>query len=474
MIEKSVRKLFGVTIVLLMAGSHSGHIGLLSEVYGQPAAAAEQVKQIELPFWDSADVQDVLGPVRFRTEPLTKEGLAEGYPAMLFGCDVPEDDAATLVYGWKLTGWDQKATRTVEVLRTRTRDGRVFTDTETVLSLTNPDWQGFVNIVRRPTDGQLFFFCWDAGRLQVWSSADGKKWDQLTKSAYVDHDAMNVIWYPPFQQFLNFQNTLQKHSKRYPDNIGEYRRVLSFRRSSDGVQWEWFSPPFLKDARYWTPDAEDPIDLEFYRSVVFPTKGRYVMLLQNYIAPPPEANSRRQTTKHGPRSEAEWAISRDGLNWSRPFRDEDATAQVSALAVQGPLKHDGVLRFYERDRVITGIREDRMFYATGRGNCEFSTPDFRMPPAGLSLNAKLLYQDGEGPTGRSYLMAELRDANNRVISGYERQRCLFENTDSAALPLRWDDRSGSELAGQTVRVRLFFRDARIYSISENSEGSRNP
>src|SRR5690606_16973602 len=120
------------------------------------------------------------------------------------------------------------------------------------------------------------------------------------------------------------------------DNINEYRRVLAFRRSKDGVVWEDFSPPFLQGKKYWTPDERDPIDLEFYRSVVFPTEGRYAMLLQDYYAPPPEANSRRKTTKHGPRSEVEWAISRDGLNWSRPFREIDATEQVGALAVQGP------------------------------------------------------------------------------------------------------------------------------------------
>jgi hypothetical protein len=201
-----------------------------------------------------------------------------------------------------------------------------------------------------------------------------------------------------------FRTHLQEYAKRYPDNIGSYRRVLSFRKSADGVTWDGFSPPFLKDSQYWTPDEQDPVDLEFYRSVVFPTQGRYAMLLQDYIAPPPEANSRRQTTKHGPRSEAEWAISRDGLNWSRPYRDQDPTALVGALAVQGPLIRDGVMRFYERDRVIASIPEGRVFYVTGRGNCEFSTPRFQMPLKGITIDANLLYQVTEGPTGRSYLM----------------------------------------------------------------------
>lgn len=384
---------------------------------------------------------------------------------MLYGCEVPRDDGTAWVYGWKLSGWQDRSTRTVEVVRALTRDGKTFSGEETVLSLVNKDWQGFVNLVRRPTDGRLFLFSWSAGNLQVYGSDDGKQWTQLTDRAYVDHDAMNIIWYPPLGEFVNFQNTLEKYPKRYPDNIGEYRRVLSFRRSKDAVTWDWFSPPFLHGAKYWTPDDDDPVDLEFYRSIVFPTQGRYAMLLQDYIPPPQQANSRRQTTKHGPRSEVEWAISRDGLNWSRPFRDIDATARITALAVQGPLVRQGMLRFYERDRAISSIPEGRIFSVTGRGNCEFSTPVFPMPANGLSLNASCLYYPVEGDFGRAYLMAELRDEQNRVLPGYEREKCLFENQEGQALPLAWEGKTGSDLRGTAILVRFFFREAKLFSIS---------
>jgi hypothetical protein len=189
------------------------------------------------------------------------------------------------------------------------------------------------------------------------------------------------------------------------------------------------------------------------------------MLLQDYYAPPPQANSRRQTTKHGPRSEVEWAISRDGLNWSRAFRDTDATEQVSALAVQGPLVRDGMLRFYERDRAISSVPEGRIFSVTGRGNCEFSTPFLRMPKSGLSLNANCLYRSAEGTFGRGYVMAELRDRHNRPLPGYEREKCLFEDQDGPSLPLAWEGKTGSELRETEVQVRFFFRQAKLFSIS---------
>ncbi len=432
-----------------------------------PLFAGEAVGgTLHLPFWEHADVVDPLGGLKFLANPLQKEGLAEGYPAMLFGCEVPREDGAAWIYGWKLTNWGERSTRTVEVVRCATQDGKTFSEEESVLSLVNPDWQGFVNIVHRPTDGKLFLFSYSAGNLYVYESVDGKKWDKLTEKAYVAHDAMNIVWFPPMQLMLNYQVALQKYEKRYPDNIGgDLRRVLSFKTSQDGVTWESYSPPFLNGEKYMVPDEQDPVDLEFYRSIAFPTQGRYAMLVQDYIAPPAEANSRRKTTKHGPRSEVEWAISPDGLNWNRPFRDMDATAAVGSLPVQGPLIRDGMLRFYERDRVISSIPEGRIFYVTGRGNCEFSTPVFAMPVSGLTLDANVAYSPVEGETGRKYLMAELRDAEGQVISGYEREKCLFENQDGRALPLVWDGKTGGELQGRNVQLRLYFRDAQVYSVS---------
>lgn len=106
---------------------------------------------------------------------------------------------------------------------------------------------------------------------------------------------------------------------------------------------------------------------------------------------------------------------------------------------------------------------------TGRGNCEFSTPVFAMPSQGLTLDADVAYSPVEGETGRKYLMAELRGTEGRVIPGYEREKCLFENQDGRALPLAWDGKTGGELIGQNVQLRLFFREARIYSVSGQAE-----
>jgi len=437
---------------------------LSAPALGQASAPSQVTPQpLPLVFWEPADMADPVGRIEFDAHALEPEPPTTGYPNMLYGCEAPRDAASVWVYGWELRNWSDRPNRAMAITRCATADGRAFVDVETVLVHTNKDWQGFVNLVRRPTDGALFCFSWAPGALHVFRSAEGTSWQLLTSKAYSDHDAMCIRWDFASGQFLNYQTTLERFNKRYPDNIGNFRRVLSFRRSPDGVNWESFSPPFLQGALLWRPDAEDPVDLEFYRVVVFPHHSRWAMLVVDYVPPPPEANSRRATTKHGPRYLTEWAVSRDGLNWQRPFRHRDALEKVIWAPVQGPLVRHGVLRFYERDGKCAGLPADRLFYATCRANGEFSTPVFTMPANGLALNADARWRPGENP-GQAYLMAELRDKSGAVLPGYERARCLFENTDGHALPLRWEQKTGAELAGRPVSLRLYLRDARVYGL----------
>ena len=420
--------------------------------------------KLPLVFWAPGDVADTFGKIRFGAEPLRREGQATGFPGMQYGCEAPRDDGRTWIYGWRIQNWGDRAKRTLEVVRCVTADGKTFTDTGTVFSFVNKDWQGFANIVRRPTDGMLFLFSWAPGALHVFSSQTGKDWRLLTDKAYSDHDAMCVTWHDGLGKFINYQHTLEPYEKRYPDNIGKLRRVMSFRESTDGVTWTPLSPAFLGGERMWKPDADDPADLEFYRCVVFPHQGRYAMLLCDYMPHPPAANPRRSTTKHSSRYLTEWAIGPDGINWERPFRETDAVEKTIWMPLQGPLIRGGVLRFYLPGGEIASLPDDRIFYVTCRANGEFSTPPFRMPAGGLVLNAAARYRPAERP-GQAYIMAALCDRNGRVIEGFDRDACLFEDRDGRALPMRWDDEDGSAHKGRGVRLRFYLRDAKVYGIA---------
>jgi hypothetical protein len=62
-------------------------------------------------------------------------------------------------------------------------------------------------------------------------------------------------------------------------------------------------------------------------------------------------------------------------------------------------------------------------------------------------------------------MAELRDENDAVLSGFEMSKCLIENQEGRAIPLMWHEKNGNEHAGQKVRLRFFLRDAKIYTVT---------
>src|ERR1041385_5560974 len=207
-------------------------------LFGEKAQAHTDT-ELPLLFWENADITNIFGKLTFGAE-ILQPGKSS-FPNMQFGCEVRRSDHNSAVYGWRMLNWQKKPQRAIEILRCATTDGTNFSSTETLFAITNKDWQGFANIVHRPTDNSLFFFAWSAGALEVFRSSDGSHWEELTRKAYQGHDAMCIIWYPPFDKFLNYQNAIQPFPKRYPDNIGRNRRVMSFRRSADGITWESFS-----------------------------------------------------------------------------------------------------------------------------------------------------------------------------------------------------------------------------------------
>lgn len=448
---------FDVCVLLLAAG-----------MPGQPGGTQVDTRRaapLPLVFWTEKDIVDPLGRIEFDAHPLEPCPPTTGYPNMLFGCAAPREEGGSWLYGWELVDWSDRSRRNLAITRAWTMDGREFHGAEQVFLFPKREWQGFVNLARRSSDGTLFAFSWAPGALHVFASGDGKDWKVLSDKAYGDHDAMCVTWDAERGEFRNFQTTLEPFAKRYPDNIGNLRRVLSFRRSRDAVHWESVSPPFLMGEKLWKPDSFDPLDLEFYRACVFPLGGRKAMLLVDYVPPPQEANSRRATTKHGPRYLTEWAISRDGENWERPFRARDAAEKTIWSPLQGPLTVGNLMYFYEREAKSASLPLDRVFFATCRANGEFSTPLFAMPASGLALNADVRWRAGEDP-GQAYLLAELQDEGGDVIGGYERANCLVENADARGLALRWGGKSGIELAGRPVRMRLYLRDAKVYGLSQ--------
>jgi hypothetical protein len=66
---------------------------------------------------------------------------------------------------------------------------------------------------------------------------------------------------------------------------------------------------------------------------------------------------------------------------------------------------------------------------------------------------------------QAYVMVEMLNQEGRVIPGYEKENCVFRDVDAPDLPLIWAGKNGATLAGKTVQLRFYFRNARIYAVA---------
>jgi len=314
-------------------------------------------------------------------------------------------------------------------------------------------------------------------------SKDGLHWEPCGEGVlYRDHDAFSAMWHPERNQYIVYQTTYQEWSKPYPDNIPRWRRVLSYRTSTDGIHWE---PPIdgpptnpWPRERLITPDAEDTPELEFYWFNAFRYADRYIGLMRDYCPSPMETiyPVRKIKTKHGSHLMMEWWVSRDGFEWKRPWRDTHAIR-----VLHGPIRFRHELLFIaevtgsdngESQVSLHGLKRDRIASTGSRANAEFSSHLFRMPatPLYLNVDARLNRPDGAGFPGQAYVMVEARDERDNTIPGYERGGQIIVDVDSVAHPLLWRHEDGTErnlteLTGRNIRLRFYLRDARIYAVS---------
>lgn len=59
----------------------------------------------------------------------------------------------------------------------------------------------------------------------------------LTKGNFKDHDDTNMFYDQPRKMWIDFQIMYEAWNKTYCDNVDGYRRVVTVRNSSDGVNW---------------------------------------------------------------------------------------------------------------------------------------------------------------------------------------------------------------------------------------------
>lgn len=427
---------------------------------------------MKLIFTRPEDCHDTYGRLHFGANGLRILGRASGLPAMRPRCAVPQPDGSYLLYGG--SGGHDEPWR---IFRARTFDGLHYEGAEVVFQSDPGPWLGEMDIAHNTLDGSLLCLKWHRGdtghALFAFGSEDGSAWRPLAQGpVYLDHDAFGLMWDPRTQRYICYQTTYQRWQKRYEDNIGsETRRVLHIRTSPDGVTWDpredvpW-AGPHMRPERLMTPDDHDPGEIEFYRFCGFPYADRYAGMMLIYCPSPHPANPRFPWDKHGPHLSGEWWISGDGMQWARPFREVFGPGQAPGAVEYAPMTLDGH-HLWVMGKTVCALPEDRLFYVGSRANAELSTVPFAMSKGPLTLNASLGFDGDEhrGMMGQGYIMAELLREDGSVAEGFEKERCVLPHVAGNTTQLLWGHADGSAFAGQTIRLRLHFRDARIYSLT---------
>ncbi len=460
-------------------------IGLGVITFGVASAGgAESPINPVLFFMQPADALDPVGILAFEANPLTfrghitpvgsnpsatqpaghgqgrQENAGADFRALLA---VPLPDGGCLVFGSDSQESPEQAKNYLwRLYRVRTPDGHHFTELKEVYRNPKGPWLIEASMVRQATTGRLFFYPWSRSdqpeqghALWGFVSDDGEKWRPLSNQpVYVDHDAFGMMWDGRANRFLTCQVTYQPWQKPYADNMGSSkRRVLSMRTSQDGLRW--VTVGHAGNRALITPDDQDSPDVEFYRMQPFAYGDRYVAMTDLYAASPLTPD------KHGPHLMCEWWVSADEINWQRPWRTVAAQGEAPYPIKMTPMWFGREMLFWLTGQVW-GLPEYRIAAIGSRSNAEFSSAAFSMPEKTLLLNASV--PGGRGLFNQAYVQVELRDHRNKVIPGYERDKCLLQSIDDTRIPLRWGDKTGKELTGKKVFLRFHLRSARIYAL----------
>ena len=446
-------------------------------------------------FMHGPDVENVSGRVTFVSNPVRPLHKKTGTSMDHTYATAQQADGSWVAYGMRVVGGDNHQPHPGKdyiQCKAKTANGYNFTEREErPWDGNGPGAQGMLQqtMAYNAKDKECLLLYYELSKphdqgyaLKAYKSPDGLAFTAVAGNpVYYGHDAFHAMRDPKSGDYFCYQTAFQPWTKKYPDNGQQGRRVITIRRSHDGITWtpkwnSWTVGPGFAPEYLLTPDANDPVDLEFYWFSAFPYAGRYIGIVSLYEPCPPEVNPRHpnQPNAHGPYLGYEWWISHDAIHWLRPYQtqylglepgDKSVFAQGVFLAPPGsPIVANGEILWDG----AWGVQEDRIAGIAAGPNAEFSSHKFKMPASPLLLNATASWVGKKEPIflqRQAYIMAELLDGQGRVIPGYERKNCVFGDADSSELPLVWGGKNGAELAGKTVQLRFYFRDARIYAVT---------
>jgi hypothetical protein len=325
--------------------------------------------------------------------------------------------------------------------------------------------------IYHPADRELGQNAWVAGLTAA--SPDDKfahlrRLDWLAAKRMRSNDATYVYYDAERNQFEMYSVWLLPNTpetRRYTphDNAPRVLRTIHRRVSEDGLTW---SAPELIIA----PDANDPLDIQFYYLAVHREPGWRIGFLGHY-------RCWEQTM------DIELCFSPDGRNWRRPLR--------GGWIPRDPIPELGCMSAYATNDLIDAGQEWLMLYTAGntkhnhelppgvktpwRGVMAAAIPKNRLaglttPPrtvGSLTLKPFILTEQELSVDAdvRGRLRAELRDPFGMPIPGYELARSVPIHGDAPDHILRWEgDKTTAPYQYDAVSLRIEMTDATLYAL----------
>jgi hypothetical protein len=315
--------------------------------------------------------------------------------------------------------------------------------------------------------------------LSVAFSADGIRWTKypqgaLLRGSYVEKgtpppfsddttgwniplsfsDAMDAIYDPKRGEYAIYH----KMWIDGPDGNTGWKHAMGRTHSKDFIHWS--NPELLL-----APDDRDPPSLEFHHSPVFYYGDRYFGLLQIL-----------NRAVRGGVIDIELAVSRDGLQWDRPFRNRYFLPKNDLKAFDSgnmttnatPVFLEDEFRFYygggsegatSQDvyAVKSGIglatmpRDRFASLRAAHGTCQITTKPF---PIGenrlIALNAD---------ARRGAIAVELLDGYGRLLKGFTKDEAVKLTTDSLNHSIKWSHGDVRQLSAGEYMLRLHLSGA---------------
>lgn len=272
-------------------------------------------------------------------------------------------------------------------------------------------------------------------------------------------DVNAVQWDPKLEKFI-------AHVKLYlprPDTR-ERVRARGICESNDMLHW---SPPYVT----LIPDVNDPPDVQFYGNTAWPYESLWLGTLRLYH------------TEKG-NVDLQLISSRDGRHWERVSRRPFIPNGPEGSYDEGyhteftnpPIRVGDELLFFYGSTVGPGkkasIRKGGICVATLRADGFVSLNSTTEPgwvmTRPLNFEGRRLFLNTNARQGeiRTEILSAGIDSAPKVLYPHTRSSCLPIREDGVKQMVRWEGRSDLEdLAGKTIRLKFYLRDAELYSFS---------